>query len=260
MKKIFRNMSIRSLSRRRPENNMAEKGEERQTTPPRHRKSEKGVVLILVLVLCAVSLAIITALMYMITMGTQMSGMQKRYRTALEAGVAASDIITQVIAQQGDDTAVSSYLASLKEINAQENATKQAVYGGLADCEGQAQYDLSGTAVFTQYKKLAAKLMTPTTSWTNCVSSFPTGPDSYDLTFQLGTDYHVYAKVVDTVEGFTRTNGTAVTNTLRTDAVVSNSQEIAAPSRPYQYTVEVDVESTSPSAPERAKLQFLYEY
>jgi hypothetical protein len=256
MKKIFRNMSIRSLCRRGPENNRAEKGEERQAAPPRHRKSEKGVVLVLVLILCAVSLAIITALMYMITTGTQMSGMQKRYRTALEAGLAASDIIAQVIAQQGDETAVSSYLTTrLNEIGAQESAA-------LANCKGFAQYDLSGTAIWTQYDKLAAKLMTPSTSWDhiNCDSSFPTGPNNYDLTFQLGTNYNVYAKVVDTVEGFTRTNGAAVTNTMRTDAVVSNNQEIAAPSKPYQYTIEVDVENKTNPNTERAKLQFLYEY
>jgi hypothetical protein len=256
MKNIFRNMKIRSLSRRGPESYITEKGEERQTAPPRHRKSEKGVVLLLVLILCAVSLAIITALMYLITTGTQMSGMQKRYRTALEAGLAASDIVTQVIAQQGDETAVSSYLTTrLNAINAQESA-------GLANCKGFAQYDISGTAISTKYDKLAAKLMTPSTSWdpVNCDSTFPTGPNNYDLMFQLGTNYNVYAKVVDTVEGFTRANGTAVSNTMRTDAVVSNNQEIASPSKPYQYTIEVDVENTNPSTPERAKLQLLYEY
>ena len=258
MNTIFRNMSITSLSRRGSENNIAERGVDRQSAPPRQRKSEKGVVLVLVLILCAVSLAIITALMYMITTGTQMSGMQKRYRTALEAGLAASDIITQIIAQQGDKTAVSSYLTNrLGAINAQENLG----VGGLANCKGFAQYDLSGTAISTQYEELAAKLMTPTTSWDPaCDSSFPTGPSNYDLTFQLGTNYNVYAKVVDTVEGFTRANGTAVTNTMRTDAVVSNNQEIASPSKPYQYTIEVDVQNTNPNTPERAKLQLLYEY
>jgi hypothetical protein len=256
MKNIFRNMKIGSLSRRGPENYITEKGEERQTAPPRHRKSEKGVVLILVLILCAVSLAIITALIYMITSGTQMSGMQKRYRTALEAGLAASDIVTQVIAQQGDETAVSSYLTTrLNAINAQENPTV-----ALTNCKGFAQYDISGTAISTQYEKLAAKLMTPTTSWVNCDSSFPTGPNNYDLMFQLGTNYNVYAKVVDTVEGFTRANGTASTNNMRTDGTVSQSQEISAPSKPYQYTIEVDVENTNPNTPERAKLQLLYEY
>jgi hypothetical protein len=256
MKNIFRNMSIRSLSWHGSETNRAEKREERQSAPPRYRKSEKGVVLVLVLILCAVSLAIITALMYMVTTGAQMSGMQKRYRTALEAGLAASDIITQVIAQQGDETAVSSYLTTrLNAIHAQENPTV-----ALTNCIGFAQYDISGTAILTQYDKLAAKLMTPTTSWVNCDSSFPTGPNNYDLMFQLGTNYNVYAKVVDTVEGFTRANGTAVTNTMRTDAVVSNSQEIASPSKPYQYTIEVDVENTNPNTPERAKLQLLYQY
>jgi hypothetical protein len=68
--------------------------------------SEKGVVLIVVLVLSAVSLAIMTALLYMITTGTQTSGLQKRYKTALEAGIGGGNVFCQLISARGDTTLI----------------------------------------------------------------------------------------------------------------------------------------------------------
>ena len=55
----------------------------------------------MVIVLSAVALAIMTALIYMITMGTQISGLQKRYKTALEAGEGGGDVFYQLIASGG---------------------------------------------------------------------------------------------------------------------------------------------------------------
>ena len=54
--------------------------------------NERGIALVMVLILSAIALAIMAALIYMITVGTQASGMQKRYRTALEAGKGGADI------------------------------------------------------------------------------------------------------------------------------------------------------------------------
>jgi hypothetical protein len=62
-------------------------GEQKQTINPlfcgSFLRSEKGIVLVVVLVLSAVALALMTAMIYMITIGTQISGLQKRYKTAL---------------------------------------------------------------------------------------------------------------------------------------------------------------------------------
>ena len=54
--------------------------------------NEKGIALVMVLILSAIALAIMAALVYMLISGTQISGMQKRYRTALEAGVGGADV------------------------------------------------------------------------------------------------------------------------------------------------------------------------
>jgi len=225
--------------------------------------SEKGFVLVLALILCAVTLAIVTALIYMITSGTQSSGLQKRYRTALEAGLAVSDVMTQVLAVHGDETAVASFVTSSLDvsniIHAQENTAV------LSTCSGTAYMFTSSTP--TTISGLAAKIMTSSTTWfpsTGCITSLATGSSSYDMKFQLGSNpaWNVYAKIVDTVEGNTSGSNTGG-HQLVTTGVVSakgGSGEISSVTLPYQYTVEVDAESADPGIKERAKLSVLYQY
>ena len=64
--------------------------------------SESGIALVLVLVISVIALAIMSALIYMLTSGTQISGMQKRYRTAQEAGLGGADITYLMLASRGN--------------------------------------------------------------------------------------------------------------------------------------------------------------
>jgi len=213
------------------------------------RSSESGVVLVMVLILSAVALAIMTALIYMVLIGTQTSGMNKRYRTALEAGIAGSDVITQIIGMKGDVSSFSS-LGAVSTVP--------------ASCTGTSLYSTM------TYTSLAAKIMTSTSvtgGWSGCDSSLAINPatnTTYDLRFQLGTSpvYNVYSKIVDAVEG--NTNAGAINtggNKLVTAGVVQNSGgEVVVKSIPYLYTIEVDVENATPNSTERAKLQVLYQY
>ncbi|MDA8424264.1 MAG: pilus assembly PilX N-terminal domain-containing protein [Nitrospiraceae bacterium] len=231
-----------------------------KAAPANQRRSEKGIVLVLALILCAVTLAIVTALIYMITSGTQSSGLQKRYRTAFEAGLAASDVMTQVLGIHGDEADVASFVSnSLSVINAQENTAV------LSTCSGTAYMFTSSTP--TTISGLAAKILTSSTTWspsTGCITSLATGSSSYDLKFQLpGTkpEWNVYAKIVDTVEGNTNGSNTGG-HQLVTTGVVSakgGSGEISSVTLPYQYTVEVEAESTNPGIKERARLSVLYQ-
>src|SRR5574340_831731 len=66
--------------------------------------NEKGIALAMVLILAAIGLAVMAGLIYMLTAGTQISGMQKRYRTAVEAGIGGVDITYQVIQARGNPT------------------------------------------------------------------------------------------------------------------------------------------------------------
>lgn len=225
---------------------------------PSSRRSESGAVLVIVLVLSVVSLMLITALLYLITVGTQTSGAQKRYRTAVEACVAGSDIVKQTIDFRGDNAAITSFLNGLTGLNAAQNVS-------LAACTGTAYSSGTGVTV----TGAAAKIMTSTPTWDpgTCGSASSTsltaGPNNYDFTFQLGTNprFNVYAKIVAVREGNTLGTNTGTGHILVKNPVVGGGfgGEIATMSFPYLYTYEVDCENAvSPS--ERAKLSILYQY
>lgn len=248
MKNTLRNMIDRFSRRPGSGNNTGQKAAECNCALSSGRNSESGVVLLMVLILSAVALAIMAALLYLVLVGTQTSGMQKRYRTALEAGVAGSDVLTQVISMKGD-------LSSFNALSATPSAV-------LSAC--------TGTSLYTgqSYSGLAAKIMTSTTAtggWSaGCVTSLKTDSSNYDMKFSLGTNptYNVYAKIVDSVEGNTGSGSSnAGGNILITTGVVSNNGgEVQVRAVPFLYTMEMDVENANSSSNERAKLQVLYQY
>jgi len=209
-------------------------------------QNEKGVVLIVVIVLSAVALAIMTALIYMITTGTQLSGLQKRYKTALEAGEGGGDVFYQLIATRAESAGQASLASDLNAFGLNFSSTTPPTCTGLA----------SGVT----YSGLAAKLMTPSTSWTNCDSAVTIDPatsSSYDMKVDLGTGtkYTVYAKIVATTDG--NSGGDL---SLQTKGVVSsNSGEVAVSPIPFLYAIEV-VSENSARVDERAKLSVLYQY
>jgi hypothetical protein len=205
--------------------------------------SEQGIALVMVLILSAIVLAIITGLIYMITSTTQISGMQKRYRTALEAGMGGADVTFRLLALRGEP----------------DQDTKDA----MSNANDEGYNRTISVACFN------AKLNSPTsaTNWAACGSYTnatamvidPADPTTYDFRFGLGKSpypaYRAYAKIVDTVEG----NSGGDEGLLKHGVVSSGSGEITVVSIPYLYTIEVDAEnSTNPS--ERAKLSILYQY
>jgi len=191
-------------------------------------RSEKGIALVMVLILSAIALAIMAGLVYMITAGTQISGAQKRYRTALEAGIGGTDITYQVLAARGDP--------GIPNINFLINPN-------IGGC-------------------LATKLNMPTSAWGGCNSSMAINPvtddTSYDMTFTLpgaNATYTVYSKIVDTVEG----NSGGDIGLTKGGVINTNSGEVAMVSIPYLYTIEIEAENAANRA-ERAKLSILYQY
>ena len=67
----------------------------------RFMKNEKGIALVMVLILSLISLAIVSALLFMITQGTQVSGFQKFYRTAEEASLGGAEATAAFIRARG---------------------------------------------------------------------------------------------------------------------------------------------------------------
>ena len=207
--------------------------------------NEKGIALIMVLVLSAIILVIMAGLIYMLTTGIQISGMQKRYETASEAGIGGRDITYQLIGLRGDASRTASFfndIAALLPTITTPNT-----------CTGT---NISGTT----FIGLSAKINSPTSTWAGCNTSMVIDPNtntSYDMVFTLGTGptYNVYSKIVDTIEG----NSAGDEGLINNRVVDSNSGEIRVMSYPYLYTVEVDAENTA-NPSERAKLSILYQY
>lgn len=192
-------------------------------------RNEKGIALVMVLVLSAIMLAIIAALVYMLTSGTQVSGMQKRYKTALEASKGGNDAMYEVIRTRGN--------SDIPTTICTETET------WTTTCEND-------------------KLNKPTASWNAACDSTMTiniaTATTYDMYCLLGTSsnqYTAYAKIVDTVEG----NSGADLGLTKSGVVASNSGEVTVMNIPYLYTIEVDAENASNPA-ERGKLSVLYQY
>jgi len=220
--------------------------------------SEKGIALVMVLILAAIALMIMAGLIFMVTSSTQISGMQKRYKTALEAGKDAAEIIYQFIGLRGDPTDTESFKNLL-------SSSINPVINTQAGCSG---YDLAGAS----YTGLATKLNTPTyiesppgsgilvPNWTvDCYSSMSIDKLTYDLKYEFSSlgnpTYTVYAKIVDTVEG----NSAPDKGLGGKGVVVSGSGEVTVASMPYLYTVEVDAQNAA-NPLERSKLSILYQY
>lgn len=221
-------------------------------------KSQRGMALVIVLVLAAVSLTIMTALIYMITSGTQISGMTKNYKTAVDAGLGGHEVMSLFLDARGESVAQNSLIDKLNtSFDLSSGVTTPSTCTGTDDLG----------VVWTGF---AAKLRSSTTNtdgtsnWTGCDSSMvidPNNASTYDVTMTLGqnTQYKVYAKVVDTQIGNT-SNEPGAGGRLVTRGVVHGDAANGGKgySIPYLYTIEVDAERSD--AAERAKLQILYQY
>jgi len=199
--------------------------------------NNKGIALVMVLILSLISLAIMSGLIYMVTSGTQVSGMGKRYQTALEAGKSGKDIAYQVIGVRGNPY----------------SAAEAALFN----------FNITASAACLNTKMNNPTYVSGVNNWGACNSSpdiitepVP-DPTTYDMIFQLGNNptYTVYAKIVDTVEG----NSSADEGLQKTGVVISNSGEVAVVSVPYLYDIEIVTENAA-NIMERSKLSVLYQY
>ncbi len=212
--------------------------------------NEKGLALVMVLVLSAIVLVIMAGLIYMLTTGTQLSGMQKRYETALEAGIGGADITYQLIGFRGEASGTATLLNDLSALTPVITTPSSCV---------TLSTDPACT-VIGNYSGLATKLNLPTSCWAGCDSSLTINTattSTYDITVNLGVNptYSYYGKIVDTVLG----NSGGEEGLIKSGVIASNTGEVPLVSKPYLYTIEVDAERQS-SPSERAKLSILYQY
>ena len=199
-------------------------------------RNEKGIALVMVLILSVICLAITSALVYFVTMGTRISGIEKRYKTALEANIGGEELTYQLIGSRGD-TSSPLHPANL----------------------GLTNFFITSSACLTDKLKSA----TSPDNWANCsdysrassVTIDTADSLTYDMRLDLGTN-NVYAKIVDTVAG----NSAGDLGLAKRRVVNSrNRGEIQVPHIPYLYTIEIQSQNTS-NVDERAKNSVLYAY
>lgn len=202
--------------------------------------NEKGIALMMVLLIATITLAVTTTMLYMLTQSTRYSGLQKRLATASEAAFAGSGVITDYIGAKASFALVDKYNAAL---GFQSFLTTQ--------CE-------------------ADKLNETTPDWQGCSSSLyidPNDTTTYDNSFLLG-DYKVFSKIVYTIKGNTAGSGTSSTVEPRfsNTCVVhcgggggSTVGDFAGFAIPATYIIEVEARNTR-NLNETSKLSILFQY
>lgn len=211
----------------------------------RFLNNEKGIALMMALILSLVALAIISALIYFVTQGTIISGYQKRYQTAQEAAKGMVELITKEV--MPETIKVSIDVSDLtNRINSLQND-----YSGIS------------LAFTTSASCLKDKLLSSTTNWSNCKDENKTLDleNSSDLKSQLSgippaQPFKVSAKIVDTIEGNSDIGGSELEGLGVTE---SGSGIVSPKHNPFIYRIEVQAErSTNPD--ERANFSVLYAY
>jgi hypothetical protein len=195
-------------------------------------RNERGIALVTALMLTLVSLTIVMGLLYLITRGVQLSGAQKRYRTALEASYGGAELVTKEIIPLVFQNFSSNLKTQVAGLSTLETSS--------IDC-------------------LRAKLRQPTALWPSACSqthNSKTGPDvSFELKGTGNQPFKVYTKIVDTIVGNSDIGGLQ----LEGSGVAEGSALITPQHFPYVYRMEVQGERTS-AATEQANLSVLYAY
>lgn len=225
----------------------------------KHLRNEKGIALVMVLILSLIALAIVAALIYLVTQGTKFSGSFKRYETAREAGIGGAEIITSLINRfhRGQ-------LEAIGISGIDSNFPKRCDCGDV-DVVGDSTFS-DGTALTGDYICLCAKLCDPaytdaTYNWGVCTNGTSLSPnDNPDMQFTLlsnpldasSPSYQVSAKIVDTTQGNTDLSGLNLGGSGVTELGPG-----LTPQRPYLYRIEINSESST-SVLERSRLSVLY--
>lgn len=208
-------------------------------------RNENGIALVTSLMLTLISLAIIMALLYMITAGTQLSGMQKRYSTAMEASYGATEIVTKDIIPFVFRDIASATLSN--DLTTTYNVAGNSLNLTLSTTQACFEAKIQG--------------IDPTSGlWPpNCdLASSPVS--NPDLTMQLPSQngqspYTIYSKIVSTKLGNSDTSGL----NLIGSGVAEASNIVYPQSQPFLYKVEIQGQKQGDTSIS-ANLEVLYAY
>ncbi len=200
-------------------------------------RSQDGVALMMTLIVSAIALSVMASLMYIMVSGTRISGLNKRFTTALEAGRGGQAVVLEYVGTRGRPD---------------------------ADFMNAISFDSSGTSDTC----LDDKLNKATVDWDatcDAILTINTGDsDTYDFKFELAA-YTIYSKIVNTIEVNTSAGGKAqkwVTTGVVTagGGGAGGGGTIEVVPVPYLYTIELDARKGTRADAEKAKLSVLYQY
>ncbi len=213
--------------------------------------NEKGIALMMVLILSLIALAIISALLYLVIQGTKFSGFHKRYASALDAGIGGAEISAALISNRGELV-----------IPGLVNLPTSCVCGFDNNPYDEIYPDPSPNNC------LCIKLCIPpynidgSYNWSICDAN-ATSLDpivSPDIPpFELSgteTNYRVFAKIVDTTVGVTDLSGE---NLSCGAGAAYECATFTGPPTPYLYRIEITSQYAN-NPVERARLSVLYAF
>ncbi len=229
-------------------------------------KNESGVALVMVIIIALIGLVMVSTLLFMVTQGTRISGAQRVFRSADEAGLGGAQIATQIIkdnvfnAKQPGNSLVpiTSGVLSVAFYNndTSDQCVKQKLMfprGTWATSNPQAYNPLAYDPTAYYWPACAGARATTIDAFTS--------PPSEDFKFDLpgaspGQTFTVYAKIIDTVKGNTEEGG--IGGKLGGAGVVSSMEgEITPLASPSLYRIEVQAQdATNPQ--QRSKYSVLY--
>lgn len=216
----------------------------------RYIQNEKGIALVMVLIFSLIGLAIVSAMLFMLTQGTLMSGTNKMFRSADEAGLAGVNVAVDMVQNRG--------VPSLGTL----------AFGPL-----------TGDACLSDKLTIGRGTGAPSalTPWLNCYAQLqgtlagqpqadrfaydPTiNPDITRLLAGPGTTFTAQAKIIDTVQGNTDVSGLVGSGQLGGAGVVAASGgQVSPPAVPYLYRIEVQTQNNNNPA-EVSRYSVLYAY
>lgn len=216
-------------------------------------RNEKGIALVMVMIIAFIGLAMVSTLLFMLTQGTRISGFQKTFRTTDEAGLGGVQIAAQFIKDNVWNAASGALLQSAV-VNF--NSPDQCLIDKLTTTRGE--WATSDPAKYF---------------WPNCAGDRATAIDanlSPDFTFCTNsvncitpTDpavpiFRVDTKIIDTVKGNTAANG--IGGQLGGEGVVSGGgTQISPPPNPTLYRIEVQAQDAV-NPQQKSKYSVLYAY
>lgn len=215
-------------------------------------RNEKGIAMVTALLFTMISLAMVLAVLYMISQGSKITAAQKMYKNSLEATKGGVDLTTQTIIPE-----------IYRDIF---------LFGNITSAAKQVQKDLSSIqlAIPVSSKCLDEKLNRKNSQWANCSADNKNSDPKIapDMSFHLRgvssqPGFNVFAKIVDNINGERcNTDKSGMGDSLMSGAAVVGSLfggGAGVPSVPCVYRLELEGERES-NAKEKASLSVLYAY